>query len=423
MKSVFVGTCIAGAIVAVAVPAWRAALGAGATHDFGAAHPAQARARQGDSTAYEDPARSVNEFAFRLVRAVWKQNHNANILLCPLSAFATHSMLLAGATGETQHEIQSALAIAGQADSVHEKVHALTDALTSTEGKELKMANEFFSLEPMTLEPKFDQTLRTCYDAGILQLSGPGQDSLKKINDWARDHTQGMVPKVLDRLDRQAQYAVASAASFVGTWAVRFDPGQTREEPFKGPNGESVQASTMHLDGVMLRYYHDENVEAIRLDYGTQPFAMYVLLPSERSSIEKLVQSLSGAEWDKRAERWGIANVYLSLPKMEFDSHIDLVPPLQSLGMRRLFRSDAQLGGISDLSKGTYILQDVQAAHIEVDEKGTRAAGATVAVGGKGMPPETVRFTVDRPFVYAVVDTNSGAIAFLGVCQDPTLKR
>ena len=62
----------------------------------------------------------------------------------------------------------------------------------------------------------------------------------------------------------------------------------------------------------------------------------------------------------------------------------------------------------------------IQAAKIAVNEDGTEAAAATIVVAdcGTGMPPEDgVRLVFDRPFLYGIVDLQTGLPLFLGTFE------
>jgi serpin B len=55
------------------------------------------------------------------------------------------------------------------------------------------------------------------------------------------------------------------------------------------------------------------------------------------------------------------------------------------------------------------------------DEAGTEAAAATAVVVDAGSAPaEPISFVVDRPFLFALRDTSSAAIVFLGRITDPS---
>ena len=68
-----------------------------------------------------------------------------------------------------------------------------------------------------------------------------------------------------------------------------------------------------------------------------------------------------------------------------------------------------------------YISAVVHKAYIEVDEEGTEAAAATAVVMRmkSSLPPPAVEFRADHPFAFLIRDVDSGAILFMGVCDDP----
>ena len=68
-----------------------------------------------------------------------------------------------------------------------------------------------------------------------------------------------------------------------------------------------------------------------------------------------------------------------------------------------------------------YISDVVHEVFVSVDEDGTEAAAATAVVMAEtSAPAEPVRLTVDRPFLYWIVDEPTGAVLFLGRVLDPT---
>ena len=54
---------------------------------------------------------------------------------------------------------------------------------------------------------------------------------------------------------------------------------------------------------------------------------------------------------------------------------------------------------------------------IEVDRKGTKAAAATAVTATEASieEPEVINISLNRPFVYGIIDMNSGIPVFLGV--------
>jgi len=60
---------------------------------------------------------------------------------------------------------------------------------------------------------------------------------------------------------------------------------------------------------------------------------------------------------------------------------------------------------------------------IELDEEGTIAAAATVIektdVSAMTEPEEIMDFYLDKPFVFAIMDNQTGAVFFLGKVENP----
>lgn len=99
------------------------------------------------------------------------------------------------------------------------------------------------------------------------------------------------------------------------------------------------------------------------------------------------------------------------------------------MGMTDLF-SDllVDLSGITRSPEGLVISKVIHQANIDVVEQGTTASAATVVIGrattggGPEPTPLHVAFHVDRPFLYFIRETTSGAVLFMGRINDPSLK-
>jgi serpin B len=105
------------------------------------------------------------------------------------------------------------------------------------------------------------------------------------------------------------------------------------------------------------------------------------------------------------------------------ETQADLAGTLQALGMPLAFDPDrADFSGMTDQERLS-ISSVIHQANIDVDEKGTEAAAATaVVMRTTAAPAEPVALQVDRPFLFALRDTRTGAILFLGRVSDPTTR-
>jgi serpin B len=71
---------------------------------------------------------------------------------------------------------------------------------------------------------------------------------------------------------------------------------------------------------------------------------------------------------------------------------------------------------------GRLVIDDVlHKAFVGVDEYGTEAAAATAVIMRltSGLASDPVEFRVDRPFIFAIRDTTTGTLLFLGRVMNP----
>jgi serpin B len=113
--------------------------------------------------------------------------------------------------------------------------------------------------------------------------------------------------------------------------------------------------------------------------------------------------------------------VDLTLPRFKIETKSNLNSALAGMGMPLAFDpSRADFSGMTTQAQ-LYIERVVHQANIAVDEKGTEATAATaVVMAQSAVPGQLVTLHVDRPFIFAVRDTNTGAILFLGRVVDPS---
>lgn len=115
----------------------------------------------------------------------------------------------------------------------------------------------------------------------------------------------------------------------------------------------------------------------------------------------------------------------LSLPRFGMSFSAKLKTKYQQLGLVQPFDKDqADFSGMSGKPKEQvklWIDDILHRAAIEVTENGTEAAAATatsLAQITSVRYPEP--FTIDRPFLFYIIDNGTGAILFAGRVSDPS---
>ena len=112
-------------------------------------------------------------------------------------------------------------------------------------------------------------------------------------------------------------------------------------------------------------------------------------------------------------------------PAFSFDYSIEMNKMLMNMGMKKAFDKKADFLDMLDPETinpdlQLYIGSVIQKTHIELDENGTKAAAVTIidmkaTTTSVKEPEPRKRVILDRPFVFAIIDTETGTPIFAGV--------
>jgi serpin B len=200
----------------------------------------------------------------------------------------------------------------------------------------------------------------------------------------------------------------------------QFSANKTQEMPFNALDGKLVPIPMMQMaQGASLEYMAGSGFQAVELPYTGDRISMLVIVPDEGTfadfeagfSAEQIAAIRDGLE--RRS-------VELTFPKFTFETSFSLADTLKQMGM-----ADAFAPGQADFSgmdgKNDLFISDVfHKAFVAVDEKGTEAAAATaVVVGVTSVMMPDVQLVVDRPFIFLILDQQSGSILFMGRFVQP----
>ena len=354
-----------------------------------------------------------NDFAFNLFRVADAQN---STILSPISITYVLGMLNNGAAGETQAQINKVL---GFGETGAEGINAfckkmLTEAPNLDKSTKVLISNTIYMNKGYELKPLFVSKANDCYHAEPETRNFADGKTLDVINQWASDHTEKMIEKVLDKdsFDPSAISYLLNAIYFKGAWTEKFDKENTRDEAFKMETGEEKQLPIMHQEQEFY-YAEDDDCQVLRLPYGNKAYSMTILLPKEGKTVRDLVKTLNKDTWE-RYQRIGSAIVDVKLPRFESNTDLTLDKIMATLGMPNAFNPNlAEFPEFCNVP--TYIDMMKQVARIKVNEEGTEAAAVTVIfVKLANAAPRRVSFHATRPFLYIISEQSTGAIFFIG---------
>jgi serpin B len=367
-----------------------------------------------------------NAFGFNFFKAVLQQdNSDNNKLISPLSIYMALSMAYNGAGSATKDSIARTLQLSGiDINNLNTVCNALITQLPQEDSKvKFSIANSVWcnknSMQPLK---SFLNTQQQYFNAETNALNFGDPSSVNTINNWVAEKTNQKITHVLDVTAADDLMYLINAIYFNGTWKYAFNTSNTYTGNFYLQNGDArpVAFMSQHLS---LNYYSDSLFTLIELPYGGgKSYSMYVALPKNLQQPVSTVALLINENILQSAiSKMDTVNLNLSLPKWEYAYDIDdMRPELARLGMGIAFGNDADFSAMYDPAQvNPYITKAVHKAYIKVNEEGTEAAAVTaIGVGITSVGP--LEFKADHPFLYTIIEKQTGTVLFAGIVNDPS---
>ncbi|HWR24153.1 MAG TPA: serpin family protein [Feifaniaceae bacterium] len=343
----------------------------------------------------------VNEFTLALMRKLYKKGEN--MVVSPFSVWLTLAALANATDQSALPQLLEALEVGDlTAEELNASVSRMLYELTGNEGgtyNPLAIANAVFVDESVTLKKEFAQQFLDYYRGTAMHVDMQSPEAIKAINDWASEHTNGLITDIVKEMPKDAIVALANAIYFSDRWKVEFDEAQTRDMTFHGAQ-KDVTVPFMLREGGAIPYYEDETLQAVDLAFKTGS-GMYILLPKD-GDADALIETMDAERFINIVSDTEPSTGKLLLPRFSLRSDFTLNDALEDLGVPLLNPADPKLTGLVE-ETDAFISASLHQATINVDEKGTTAAAVTVEIMERTslpLPTEPFSMVCDRPFVF-----------------------
>lgn len=359
------------------------------------------------------------EFSLELLRESRREQggQDGNLLVCPLSVMAALEMARNGAQGETGEQMARTLYGEMQPEESRRELMAYLQALPNQDKAGFRFANSIWYRQGDTsfeVEPAFLKSSAVDYGA---QIYGAAFDesTLRDVNSWVGQETDGMIPKILDQIPDAAVMFLVNGMALDAEWQKQYHTDQIHEAEFYPREGDPQKVEMMYSqEDVRIR---GEAVKGFVKPY-QEGYGFVALLPDQGLTVDAYLEGLTGEAFLKLLGQGEEGPVEAGLPKYSTRSQLTLNDMLKRMGMPLAFDMEqADFGGMGHDPEGNiYIGAAIHSTFLEVDGRGTRAGAATVVemeAGGAAM--ETEQVILDRPFLYAIFDTKENLPIFIGI--------
>lgn len=352
----------------------------------------------------------------------------ASYLVSPYSIETAFSMLREGANNNTLAEINSA---------VPERT-----INTFSSKERISVSNALFIKDEYkkSVEKTFTEALKSKYKVELLYDKF---ETPEVLNKWVKEKTFGMIEKLKDDMPKDFVLGLANAVAIDVNWNNQFKCEKTSSEEFTLANNKTKNVEMMHStlesgqyiktddeEGIVLKYEkYDKDGNALYGDEdGTQ--LEFIAIKPTKTNLKRYINDLTSEKLtkllDNPTEIKTNQEVNLALPRFKYDyDYKNIAKDMQTLGIKDVFDKEK-----SDLTKimprkieQLYVSEVIHKTHIDLNEKGTKAAAVTYIGVNKATDmrdeKEQIDIKFNKPFLYIIRDTKTKELLFFGTVYNP----
>ena len=358
-----------------------------------------------------DEAMQINQYSEhyniltrRILMHCIAEHPGENIFISPLSVLLLLSIAADTTAGKTREEIMRLLNSrsgdnnAGKILAEFQKCLAGTDSFAS--------ANAIYARPDCV-----PAVHKSCIDLIRSRYNGEfftDRNMTEAINQWIGWKTRGMIGKAADESMKDMLFCLINAVSFESAWNWPFEDEDIKERYFHNADGSRVCVPMLH--GSEDEYIENDLFTGFIKLYKESRFAFMALLPREKAALSEPTElNLTGLFRSARR-----AVVDIRLPEFRFEFSQNLASFCAKEGIHEIWSDHADFSPLSaDWLRMEAMLHKT---FVEVNKAGTRAAAVTPAAVAVGcLPPGEIKEVfLDRPFLFAIIHTNTGIPVFAG---------
>lgn len=369
----------------------------------------------------DDFINSQADFAVDLFKKSIDKNKNS--LISPTSVYLALAMTANGADGNTLKEFETVLGKYNLSIAdINKYCNSYNKELNNVQSGKINIANSIWykNTNNLIVNKTFLQTNADNYGASAYKSDFGSKQTVKDINNWVKSNTGGLIDNIVDKIDPRDVMVLFNTIYFEAEWQVKYENAQINDGVFKLSEEKTI--TTKFMTSSEYNYLKDDTAQGFIKPYKDNKFSFVAILPNEGVSIDSYIASLTGEKFLSLIKNKSDAYISTSMPKFKSDFSKSLVESLKEMGLNDCFDGNvSDFNNIASSTEGNIYVSDVMhTTFIQVDGLGTKAGAATkISNRPQSAAPSKIKITLDRPFIYAIIDNETSLPIFIGTMNDP----
>jgi serpin B len=363
---------------------------------------------------------SNNRFAFDFYKNI--QSKSENIIFSPASISSAFAMTYAGSNNNTFNEISEVFYFEKNLKVFNSDYYNLINLKSNSKSVSLNNANSIWFEKDLKLNSEYLSTNKQYYNSSsnFADFKNNSEKSRLQINSWVEKNTNGKIKDLLSSssIDNSTKLVLVNALYFKGDWKTKFKKENNTTGDFQVSKRSKLNTTFMNSK-INSWYYEDKYAQIIEIPYSDRSTSLMIIIPKSFRKIKKLNKKFNYGYYQTYISNKQKKKIDLLIPKFKVLSEYNLVKNLKKLGIKDAFAGNADFSGICS-NEHLFISDAIHKAIIEIDENGTEAAAATAVVMRKtSILLDSVKVTIDKPFIYILRNNENNCIYFMGKVFNP----
>lgn len=361
-------------------------------------------------SSYKDYISGMLDFSLRQLRQR-SQDVKESFVFSPVSAALQLGALANGASGDTRSEILLALTGTLGLDDVNACSSYLKSRLESVSrtgqkeapAEQLTFGGALCIDKSADVKTSFLQAEKDFYGYDVFRYDYKGEHAADKLNNALSAYTS----------DSGIVFPEGSTVNAVSALALNDGWVEAAAENVKGTFNSSNGAQTADYFTSSAKLLHSDRADAVLKFTAKNPLKLLVILPKDANAFDDYVSRLDATELNRLLDSMDVTKqATAALPAFSVKADKKAQPlsgTLTKCGLYTLFGNDASFSALSySQSVKTGELYEL-APDFSLDRNGINTQ--TTAAAAQTEPAE---LTVDRPFVFLLLDNESNLPVLAG---------
>ena len=365
-----------------------------------------------DAALVSDLLMQTEEFSVNLLKNLKTAYTEENTLFSPVALNTAMAALYAAANGDTEEELRVVMSGKTEPEDV---IDALAYLYTTLGGEAFAAHNSLHMTSRLAFAPSYLETVAAPLGLETQTHSFGDAAAFTGLNAAAKKASGEQIDDLTEATAAADTLYVLSGFTLNAAFDQPFDPAASQEGAFESTTGLN-KVSMMHGDFI-AGYAEDEYMQMVSLPMNDGALQLKLILPregGENAFDEAMIQYAEG--W-LSAEAVSDQSVSLTLPQFTLETKAGYREVFSTMGLTRALRAQTvDFSGMIDpalvLPTPLNDLYSVGSLNIGPNGINLRSEASTPAASAPS--EESVELVLDRPFMVAVTDTQTGALLVMG---------